>query len=432
MATKSTIANNTFMFTGTLTSLTRAEAERLVKENGGTILSGVTAKLNILVVGEDTGSKLEKAKKLGTVKILTEKEFLKLVPKAAGAAAKTNATKTSIKQAKATKDASSKAKKAPSTKTVKQAVPKAEATKASGIAGKTFYFLDIFTMKNLSTQEGEELVEDAGGIVVETIDSNLDYLVHNTKRGDMSALMVTRLQEAIELGVKVINEGQLLKLLSTDKPSAKASSGKKVTRESVGKPAKDERFSSLSLGSTENQITSYIDSDRVDFANVRRYVQSGVLSEEQYQTLFEEGGPFSSDPEERSYLDFYQIFNPEVLFVLYKEPFEGTVKVMFGQDPSEAIYEKDGEEYGRLYRNMHLTLDRSQSGLSIRLEREHYYDYDNIDVDDELMKEIEQVEEDDQSNKGWDELSINLVESMELAEFKNLFYTHFKARDIYL
>jgi hypothetical protein len=95
-------------------------------------------------------------------------------------------------------------------------------------------------------------------------------------------------------------------------------------------------------------------------------------------------------------------------------------------------YEKDGEEYGRLYRNMHLTLDRSQSGLSIRLEREHYYDYDNIDVDDELMKEIEQVEEDDQSNKGWDELSINLVESMELAEFKNLFYTHFKARDIYL
>jgi DNA ligase (NAD+) len=80
MSKTSSIANKTFMFTGTLTSLTRAEAESIVKDNGGTILSGVTAKLNILVVGEDAGSKLEKAKKLGTVKILTEKEFMKMVP----------------------------------------------------------------------------------------------------------------------------------------------------------------------------------------------------------------------------------------------------------------------------------------------------------------------------------------------------------------
>jgi NAD-dependent DNA ligase len=69
-------------------------------------------------------------------------------------------------------------------------------------------------MKTLSTREGEYIVEDNGGIVAETIDGNLDYLVHNTKRSDMSALMVTRLQEAIELGVKVINESQLLKLAS--------------------------------------------------------------------------------------------------------------------------------------------------------------------------------------------------------------------------
>jgi hypothetical protein len=82
MANKLTIAGNTFMFTGTLTHLKRAEAERIVKDNGGTILSGVTAKLNILVVGEDAGSKLEKAKRLGTVKILTEKDFMKMVPKA--------------------------------------------------------------------------------------------------------------------------------------------------------------------------------------------------------------------------------------------------------------------------------------------------------------------------------------------------------------
>jgi NAD-dependent DNA ligase len=213
MANKLTIAGNTFMFTGTLTHLKRAEAEGIVKDNGGTILSGVTAKLNILVVGEDAGSKLEKAKQLGTVKILTEKEFMKMVPsKPAATAPKAKTTKTVAPTAKAAKAAP---KKAPAVKEVKPTPAKAaKPAKTNGIAGKSFYFLDIFTMKNLSTREGEDIVEDNGGIVAESIDRNLDYLVHNTRRSDMSALMVTRLMEAQELGVKVINEAQLLKLAS--------------------------------------------------------------------------------------------------------------------------------------------------------------------------------------------------------------------------
>jgi hypothetical protein len=56
----------------------RKEAETLVKGNGGSILSGVNSKLDYLVTGEDAGSKLVKAKEIGTVKILTEKEFLKM------------------------------------------------------------------------------------------------------------------------------------------------------------------------------------------------------------------------------------------------------------------------------------------------------------------------------------------------------------------
>jgi uncharacterized protein (TIGR02145 family) len=86
MPTSSKIQDQTFLFTGTLTEFTRDEAEALVEANGGKVLSGVSAKLNYLVVGEDAGSKLEKAKKLGTVKILTEKEFLKMVPKGKAAA----------------------------------------------------------------------------------------------------------------------------------------------------------------------------------------------------------------------------------------------------------------------------------------------------------------------------------------------------------
>ncbi len=72
----------TFLFTGTLPVLKRSEAEQMVEKNGGKLLSGVSSKLNYLIVGEDAGSKLAKAQKLKTVKILNEDEFLKLLSQA--------------------------------------------------------------------------------------------------------------------------------------------------------------------------------------------------------------------------------------------------------------------------------------------------------------------------------------------------------------
>ncbi|HEY0355749.1 MAG TPA: helix-hairpin-helix domain-containing protein, partial [Flavisolibacter sp.] len=69
----------TFLFTGTLNKLKRSEAEEMVEKNGGKIVSGVSSKLNYLVVGEDAGSKLEKAKKISTIKIISEDEFLKMI-----------------------------------------------------------------------------------------------------------------------------------------------------------------------------------------------------------------------------------------------------------------------------------------------------------------------------------------------------------------
>jgi DNA ligase (NAD+) len=74
------LSGQTFLFTGTLPTLKRSEAEAMVEKNGGQILSGVSSKLNYLVVGEDAGSKLDKAKKLNTVKIISEEEFLKMIP----------------------------------------------------------------------------------------------------------------------------------------------------------------------------------------------------------------------------------------------------------------------------------------------------------------------------------------------------------------
>ncbi|HYC40538.1 MAG TPA: NAD-dependent DNA ligase LigA [Chitinophagaceae bacterium] len=79
LASGDSLSGLTFLFTGTLPTLKRSEAESLVEKNGGQILTGVSAKLNYLVVGEEAGSKLEKAKKINTVKIISEAEFLKMV-----------------------------------------------------------------------------------------------------------------------------------------------------------------------------------------------------------------------------------------------------------------------------------------------------------------------------------------------------------------
>jgi DNA ligase (NAD+) len=73
------LSGKTFLFTGTLSHFKRSDAETMVEAKGGSILGGVSSKLNYLVVGEDAGSKLEKAKKLGSVNILTEQEFLSLI-----------------------------------------------------------------------------------------------------------------------------------------------------------------------------------------------------------------------------------------------------------------------------------------------------------------------------------------------------------------
>jgi DNA ligase (NAD+) len=75
------LADQSFLFTGTLSELKRSEAEAMVEEQGGKILGGVSSKLNYLVVGEDAGSKLEKAKKIPSIKILSEKEFLQFIRK---------------------------------------------------------------------------------------------------------------------------------------------------------------------------------------------------------------------------------------------------------------------------------------------------------------------------------------------------------------
>ena len=79
IASDGNLAGQTFLFTGTLNQMKRSDAEALVEKNGGKILSGVSSKLNYLVVGEDAGSKQEKAKKITSVKIISEEDFIKML-----------------------------------------------------------------------------------------------------------------------------------------------------------------------------------------------------------------------------------------------------------------------------------------------------------------------------------------------------------------
>jgi DNA ligase (NAD+) len=68
----------TFVITGTLPTWSREDAKEFIESNGGKVTDSVSKKTSYLVLGENPGSKLEKAKSLG-VKIIGEEELKKLV-----------------------------------------------------------------------------------------------------------------------------------------------------------------------------------------------------------------------------------------------------------------------------------------------------------------------------------------------------------------
>ena len=69
-----------FVFTGGLTTLSRPEASDLVKQKGGIVASGISKDTSYVVVGDNPGSKFDKAKKLG-LEIISEEDFKELVSK---------------------------------------------------------------------------------------------------------------------------------------------------------------------------------------------------------------------------------------------------------------------------------------------------------------------------------------------------------------
>lgn len=72
------LVGKTFVLTGSLTSLTRGQAQEKIRVAGGSVADAVSRKVDYVVVGTDPGSKLEKAKKLG-IEVIAETEFLALL-----------------------------------------------------------------------------------------------------------------------------------------------------------------------------------------------------------------------------------------------------------------------------------------------------------------------------------------------------------------
>jgi DNA ligase (NAD+) len=68
----------TFVLTGSLSSMTRDEAQAALEAKGHQVAGSVSKKTDFVVAGEDAGSKLDKARSLG-VTVLDEKKFLELL-----------------------------------------------------------------------------------------------------------------------------------------------------------------------------------------------------------------------------------------------------------------------------------------------------------------------------------------------------------------
>jgi len=78
IATNSPISGKTVVITGTLATLSRKEAEVIIKKHGGKTASSVSKKTDFVVTGQAPGSKAKKASELG-IRIVSEQQFLKLI-----------------------------------------------------------------------------------------------------------------------------------------------------------------------------------------------------------------------------------------------------------------------------------------------------------------------------------------------------------------
>src|SRR5262249_54935813 len=161
------LSGKTVVATGTLKNYTRQGIEDRIKALGGKPGSSVSKNTDYVVVGEEAGSKLDKAKQLG-VPTLSEAEFEKLVA-----------------------DLHAKMPRAA------PGQPAASAPVNQVLAGKTLVVTG--TLKGYSRADIEGLIRDLGGKAAGSVSKKTDYVVAGEEAG-------SKLDKARELGVPVLTE----------------------------------------------------------------------------------------------------------------------------------------------------------------------------------------------------------------------------------
>ena len=73
------LAGLKFLITGTLLNYSRSEIKNIILTSGGNVSSAISKKINYLILGENPGSKLKKAEKIKTIKIISEEDLLKML-----------------------------------------------------------------------------------------------------------------------------------------------------------------------------------------------------------------------------------------------------------------------------------------------------------------------------------------------------------------
>jgi hypothetical protein len=183
-------------------------------------------------------------------------------------------------------------------------------------------------------------------------------------------------------------------------------------------------FLNTSLGRTENEILeNSLELENYDMESLEtNMIAKGINTSNLLSTL----DSLIKDSNEYIYCDFYEIFNPELIFTIYQNNIQGYLEVNFSSDSTDYIY----EEYGCIYKNLNLAIDSTEDEISVFLAREYNYNYD--DVDDEIIIEQIKIEEkNNTSDKVWERFIVN-DKNLNFDQFSKKFASCFNLKDIWL
>jgi hypothetical protein len=190
----SQLSGETYVVTGTLEGFSRAEAKNEIEALGGKVTGSVSANTDCVVIGEDAGSKADKAKQLG-IKTLNEAAFKRLLGGATKKASKKKATKKKTVKKKVAKKVTKK--KAVKKKVIKKIVKKT----AKKVAKKKV------TKKKSPTKKAtkKKIVTKSAALLPEAVDEVDDdwYYLHAPKE-DLQKLLELLMRHSTESNRKIL------------------------------------------------------------------------------------------------------------------------------------------------------------------------------------------------------------------------------------